>query len=194
MAVPSGRRVCSNERRRTKLSVSNVATAIALNSFTLPTQRTGQVDRPLRRAVSIIMRLRRVTLASWSAPDTGATARSTLSLFDDESVEQRQALASRHPISQQIELRLLRLRKNLRRFFSLCFGVNRTIWVFQMCQNVFRAIKDFARQAGQSRHLNPIALVRATRHDFAQENDLFVPLPHRDIKVHHSFTLNRELR
>src|SRR6266513_6109374 len=75
------------------------------------------------------------------------------------------AVAVNRPYLQQIELRLLRLRKDLRRFFSFCFGVNdRAVRVLQMGKNVFGAIQDFVLQAGQSRHLNPIALIRTARH------------------------------
>ena len=62
-----------------------------------------------------------------------------------------------------------------------------------MCQNVFRAIQDFARQTGQPRDLNAVALVRAAGHDFAQENDLLVPFPHRDVEVDHSLPIHCQL-
>lgn len=48
--------------------------------------------------------------------------------------------------SQQIELRLLRLREHLGRSFSLSFRMNdRPVRIFQMRKNIFGPIENFAR-------------------------------------------------
>ena len=42
--------------------------------------------------------------------------------------------------------------------------------------------------------MNAVAFVRPARHNLAQENNLLVPFPHRDIEITHSAALLRQLR
>ena len=46
--------------------------------------------------------------------------------------------------------------------------------------------------AGQAGHLDAVALVRAALDDFAQENDLIVPLAHGDVVISHPRQPRRE--
>ena len=92
--------------------------------------------------------------------------------------------------SQQIQLRLLRLRHRPRRFSSsplrFCLSAAGT---FQMGKNFFRSIEDFFWQAGETRHLDAVTLVRAAGDDFAEENDLLVPFAHGDVEIAYAFAV-----
>ena len=61
-----------------------------------------------------------------------------------------------------------------------------------MRQNLLGAIQNFLRQTGQSRDLDSVTFVRATRHDFAQENDLLVPFADRDVEIANAFAFFRQ--
>ena len=55
---------------------------------------------------------------------------------------------------------------------------------FSRCdEDILGAIENLLWQTGQARHLDAVALVRAARDDLAEENDLLVPFPHRDVVV-----------
>ena len=58
-----------------------------------------------------------------------------------------------------------------------------------MGKNFFRAVEDFFRQAGEARDLYAVTFVGAARDDFAQKNDLFVPLAHGDIQIADAFAI-----
>jgi hypothetical protein len=50
-------------------------------------------------------------------------------------------------------------------------------------KDVAGPVNDDGRDAGELRHLNSVALVGGAGNDFAQKDDLVVPLFHRDVEV-----------
>ncbi len=61
-----------------------------------------------------------------------------------------------------------------------------------MRENFLRPVENFLWQTRQPRDLNTVAFVRAARDDFAQENDLIVPLADCDIEIANAFAFCRE--
>ena len=62
-----------------------------------------------------------------------------------------------------------------------------------MRQDLLRSIENFLWQTGQPRHLDAVTLVCAAGNDLAQENDLLVPFPDRDVEIADAFAFLGEL-
>ena len=61
-------------------------------------------------------------------------------------------------------------------------------------EDCLRTVNDVDGQAGQSGDLDSVTFVRCASYDFAQEDDLVVPLPHRHIVVLNACPVLRQHR
>ena len=55
--------------------------------------------------------------------------------------------------------------------------------VFQLRQNLFRALVHLAWYTGQTRHMDSVTFVGGARHDLMHEDDLVLPLADRNVQV-----------